>query len=344
MKSALGSQTDRPGAVGGAAPGTAPFPPERRARRSALLARVNFWNGVPFYLLIVLVGIVTIAQPNALSYTGFTLLLSAAVPLALATVSQMFIMAAGDIDLGIGSFVGLVNVIAAIVLTKNLGLGIALYVGLVVAYVLMGLLVHYRQLPAIVVTLGASFVWLGIAILMLPSPGGQVPQPIVDFFGWSPPVIPGPLVFLVVIAVIGNLILVQSRYGAVLRGSGSNPEAIVRAGWSVAVTKAALYALAGVFAVLAGLALSANTTSGDANNGSSYVLLSIVAVIVGGGEFVGGVVAPMGAVAGAVVVVLIGSILTFLNFSSDYQIGAQGLILVLALAVRAVRVRRESVI
>ena len=44
-----------------------------------------------------------------------------------------------------------------------------------------------------------------------------------------------------------------------------------------------------------------------------------------------------GAVAGAAVVVLIGTVLTFLNVSSDYQIGAQGLILIATLAIRAVR-------
>jgi ribose/xylose/arabinose/galactoside ABC-type transport system permease subunit len=307
-----------------------------------LMARVNLWEGVPFYLLIALLVIVTVAQPNAFSYTGFTLLLSTAVPLALATISQMFIMAAGDIDLGIGSFVGLVNVISALVLVANPLLAVVLYVALVAAYVLMGLLVHYRQLPAIVVTLGASFIWLGLAIIALPSPGGTVPSYIVDFFGWSPPVIPGPIVFLVAIAAVANFVLMRNRYGAVLRGSGSNAEAIARAGWSVAATKGTLYGLAGIFAVLSGLALSASTTSGDANNGASYVLLSIVAVIVGGGKFSGGIVAPAGAVAGAVVVVLIGSILTFLNISSDYQIGAQGLILVLAMAIRAVQNKRDG--
>jgi ribose/xylose/arabinose/galactoside ABC-type transport system permease subunit len=307
------------------------------SRRPKFLAGIKFWNGIPFYLLIALMGVVVILQPNALSYTGFTLLLSASVPLAFAATAQMFIMAAGDIDLGIGTFVGLVNVITAIVLIHHIFFGLLIYLVLIAGYVLIGLLVHHRQLPSIVVTLGASFIWLGIAIMILPSPSGEVPSYIVNFFGWAPPFIPGPVIFLVAIGVIANLILMRTRYGAVLRGSGSNAEAIGRAGWSVAGTKATLFGFAGIFAVLSGLALSANTTSGDANNGSSYVLLSIVAVIIGGGEFSGGLVAPAGAVAGAVVVVLIGTVLTFLNVSSDYQIGAQGLILILTLGIRAVR-------
>lgn len=299
--------------------------------------KINFWDGVPFYLLAILLIVVIILQPNALSYAGFTLLLSAAVPLAFAATAQMFIMAAGDIDLGVGTFVGLVNVITAVVLLDHFLFAIVIYVLLIAIYSILGLLVHNRQLPSIVVTLGASFVWLGVAIMILPSPAGEVPSYIVNFFNWEPPIIPGPVIFLILIGLGANFIIQRTRYGAVLRGSGSNPDAIARAGWSVSTTKVILYGLAGIFAVLAGLALSALTTSGDANNGASYVLLSIMAVIIGGGEFSGGLVAPAGAVAGAAVVVLIGTLLTFLDVSSDYQIGAQGLILISVLAVRAVR-------
>lgn len=316
------------------------LPPGYPGRFIPSMAGVSPWGGLPFYLLAALLIVVFLIEPTALSYTGLTLLLSSSIPLVLASVSQMFIMAAGDIDLGIGYFVGLTNVVTAVILSKHGIYGVLIYLALIAAYVLMGLLIHYRSLPAIVVTLGASFIWLGLAITILPNPGGTVPSYIVSFFGFSPPLIPGPIIFLVVIALIGNFLLMRNRYGTVLRGAGSNAEAVGRAGWSLVGAKAALYGLAGVFGILAGLALSANTTSGDANNGASYVLLSIAAVIIGGGEFTGGDVAPAGAVAGAVVIGLISSLLTFLQVSSNYQIGAEGLILILALAVRAVRAGR----
>lgn len=307
-------------------------------RRRFITAGVNrLWDGVPFYLLAAMLVVIVVAQPDAFSVMGFALLLGSCVPLALATMSQMFIMAAGDIDLGIGSFVGLINVITAVVLIHNTALGVLLYLVLIVAYVIMGLIVYYLQIPALIVTLGAGFIWLGLAINILPSPAGTVPSYIINFFSWNPSFFPGPAVYLVAIALIGHFILMRNRYGAILRGSGSNAEAIGRAGWSVARTKATLYALAGVFGVLSGLSLSALTTSGDSANGSEYVLLSIVSVIIGGGEFTGGVVAPVGAVAGACVIVLVGSMLSFLNISSNYQIGAQGVILMLALSIRVVR-------
>ena len=60
-----------------------------------------------------------------------------------------------------------------------------------------------------------------------------------------------------------------------------------------------LFALAGVFGVFSGMALVGITTSADANIGNGYTLLSIAGVILGGGEFVGGNVSPIGAVIGA---------------------------------------------
>ena len=88
----------------------------------------------------------------------------------------------------------------------------------------------------------------------------------------------------------------RTSYGAILRGSGGNAAALERAGWSLLATKMVLFALAGLFGVLSGMALIGITTSADANIGNGYTLLSIAGVILGGGEFVGGRVSPIGAV------------------------------------------------
>ena len=106
--------------------------------------------------------------------------------------------------------------------------------------------------------------------------------------------------------------------------------------------RASAYAVAGVFAVLAGMALVGLTTSGDANIALRYTLLSIAGVILGGGEFTGGRVSPVGAVIGALTLTLAGSFLSFLRLSPDWQIGAQGAILILVLAARLVVRQAEA--
>ena len=87
-----------------------------------------------------------------------------------------------------------------------------------------------------------------------------------------------------------------------------------------------MYAMAGFFGVLSGISLIGLTSAADANIALRYTLLSIAGVILGGGEFVGGRISPIGAVLGAITLTLAGSFLSFLRISPDWQIGAQGAI------------------
>jgi ribose transport system permease protein len=116
-----------------------------------------------------------------------------------------------------------------------------------------------------------------------------------------------------------------------------------RAGWSLVRLRASAYGLAGLFGVLAGMSLVGLTTAADANIALRYTLPSIAGVILGGGEFVGGRISPFGAVIGALTLTLAASFLSFLRLSPDWQIGAQGAILILVLAVRLVFIRKGAV-
>jgi ribose transport system permease protein len=199
-----------------------------------------------------------------------------------------------------------------------------------------------RQLPSIVVTLGMSFVWGGLAVLLLPSPGGVAPGWVRAVMVAKPPLIPMAIVASIVIAVLTHLLVMRSSLGVLIRGVGGNQRSVERAGWSVIGIRAVAYGLAGLFAVLAGIALVGLATSADANIALRYTLLSIAGVILGGGEFVGGRVSPVGAVIGALTLTLAGSFLSFMRISPDWQIGAQGAILIVVLALRLFLNRLEK--
>jgi ribose transport system permease protein len=133
----------------------------------------------------------------------------------------------------------------------------------------------------------------------------------------------------------------RTSYGAILRGAGGNSIAIARAGWSLLKARAVLYAVTGVFGALAGMALIGITRSADANIGNGYTLLSIAGVILGGGEFVGGIVSPVGAVIGALTLTLASQqLLGFMRIPPDWQVGANGAILVIVLAARVLISRK----
>jgi ribose transport system permease protein len=298
---------------------------------------------LPALSLTLVLAAIAWLNPRAISYFGFTLMLNLAVPIALATVAQMFIIAGNDLDLSIGPFVGFVACVGATWLTDKPMVGIFLLVFCVGIYAALGAIIQWRNLPSIVVTLGMNFVWQGLAILTLPKPGGSAPDWLQTLMNIKPPLVPFPIVATLVIAVATWFGLMRTSFGAILRGSGGNPAAIARAGWSLLRIKTVLFAFAGLFGVLSGLALLGVTTSADANIGNGYTLLSIAGVILGGGEFVGGIVLPAGAVIGALTLALAASpLLTFLSIPSDWQVGANGIILIVVLAARA-QIGRKAV-
>ena len=293
-------------------------------------------------LILVLIAIAYL-NPRAISYFGFSLMLNLAIPIALATIAQMFVITGNELDLSIGTFVGFVACVTATWLHDAPLLGVAVLIGAVAVYAGLGALIYLRNLPSIVVTLGMSFVWQGLAILVLPKPGGKAPDWLLAITGFKPPFVPFPVLAAVVIAAIVHFGLMRTSYGAILRGSGGNPAALGRAGWSLLRTKVTLFALTGLFGVLSGMALIGITTSGDANIGNGYTLLSIAGVILGGGEFVGGRVSPIGAVIGALTLALAASpLLTFMHIPPDWQVAANGAILIIVLAARALISRREG--
>jgi ribose/xylose/arabinose/galactoside ABC-type transport system permease subunit len=297
--------------------------------------------GLSFVALVLILALVFWLRPNVATYSGLRLLLNLSPVLVFTALAQMFIMTAGDIDLGIGTFVALVDCIAAGLLNEQPLLALALLIACPIAYALMGALVHWRQLPSIVVTLGASFIWLGLALIVLPLPGGTVPAALTGLVRLRPPFVPMPVVLAVAPMVVAYVILNKMSYGVVLRGIGGSLAAVERAGRSTLKARMVLYALAGICGLCAGLCLAATTTTGDANVGRGLTLVSIGAVIIGGGEFVGGIVSPIGTVFGALIMQLSGSLLSFASVPPAWQYSIQGAILLVILALRIISWRRR---
>jgi ribose transport system ATP-binding protein len=115
-----------------------------------------------------------------------------------------------------------------------------------------------------------------------------------------------------------------------------------RAGWSAPKYAALRYLIAGAFGLLAGLSLTAINTASDYNSGGSYTLLSVAAVVVGGCGLAGGLISPLGVVAGSITLSLIGALLGMLNVSSDYNAAVQGVLLLMILALKTFASRRSG--
>jgi ribose transport system permease protein len=277
-----------------------------------------------------------ILQPAVWSTTGLTLVFSAIVPLVIATQAQMLIMAVGDIDLGIGAFVGLVTTVASTFLSSSPLLGLLVLAGLVVGYCLLAALVQLRGVPSLISSLGASFIWLGLGLFILPTPGGTAPGWLTSYAYGRVGFLPSPLIPIVLAAALVWFVAQRTTLGLDLRALGSNTVALQRSGATPLAVRVRAYGLAAVLGILAGLALTGEIGGGDVTASSNYTLVTIAAVILGGGSFFGGQAVAWGATVGAVTLGLTGVILSLLNMSSNMQPAIQGVIVIAALAGRLI--------
>jgi ribose transport system ATP-binding protein len=301
--------------------------------------RRNVFAVMPFLTAGLMLAVIGALNRNAVSLLGLDLLMTAAVPLALVSLAQLFIVGGSEIDLGIGAFAGLVSVLSATFLVSDPALGWLFLVLALAGYTAFGLLVQIRAIPAIIVTLGASFIWLGIGYTLQPTPGGSAPDWLAAVAAFNLFGIPASALCLMVAAIAAAAFNV-SRRGVVLRGFGANPRSVAESGWSPLSAALLRYTVSGLFGLAAGIAMTAINTASDINAGSSYTLLSIAAVVIGGSSLAGGSITPLGTLFGAISLSLVGSLLGLLNVSTDYNAVVQGGLLIGIICLRTLFVRR----
>lgn len=260
----------------------------------------------------------------------YTAVIDAALPLVFAAVGQTLVVLTGGIDLSVGGVFSLCVGLAALHLTGGAGMaGWLVAVPLVgaAAGAVNGLLVARGRLAPILVTLATLSVYDGLALRVLPEPGGVVSGGITAAL--ANPNAPVGLVYLAAV-VVGWWVLRRTRFGMNVYAVGSDESAARAVGVPVDRVKVGAYAGAGLCYGLAALFYVATTTSGDPNAGASYILTSIAAVVVGGVALTGGRGSAMGAVAGAFALTLVVDVLFFAGIDQQYESFFQGLFLVVA--------------
>lgn len=291
-----------------------------------------------------------ILQPNLLTLPVIRSNLATFLPLIAAAVGQAIIVLSGGIDLSAGGIITLVNVVlvslAGVWGTESGWSTLAaVLVSLLVAVaagLLNGLLVASLRLQAIVATFATNFVWMGLALAVLPVPGGQAPIPLYRLYRASFLGIPS-VVFLLILVILLWVILKRSRIGQFLYAVGGHAQAAFASGLPVERVRMLTYGLGGLFFGLAGVFLTADIASGDPLIGSPLTMNTIAAVVIGGTPLAGGTGGAGGAVVGAIVLGLIRNIIFFANVPPFYQDFISGLIIIAALALAAGgRGRRRS--
>ncbi len=276
--------------------------------------------------------------PGLLSIAGVSKFAQSWLPLALVSMAQAILMLTGGISLAIGATVSLGAVIAATTMAGPLGVpgGIVAVAasGLGIGAI-CGVIAIRLRLPAIIVTLAASFIIAGIALLILPRPGGAIPTWFSDLLAGNTP---AALILLIVTALLWKLYL-ATPLGLSLYAAGENPVGAYRAGVPVDAARIAAYATSGLLSTLAGLFIAAQTGSGDPVIGQAFTLNSIAAAVLGGVGFLGGRGTMRGAIAGSLLLSVMINVMFFLGFPPVAQYVAQGLIIIGAVALPQITAR-----
>ena len=284
-------------------------------------------------LLCVMFEIYALHEPSALSLFGIGNLLNNTVVLALAAMGLTLVVLCGELDLSGPGVIAIANVVVATTSTGTLGTGgslaAVLAIGAAVGCV-NGFLVAYLKLQSLAVSLGTLIGCQGIALLVLPAPGGEVSDAIVntlsgDFFG-----IPAPAI---VLALVGGLwvLLKHSRMGIWLYAVGTDEQASHLSGLNVQATKLFAFAVSGMCYAMAGYVYCAEIGSGDPRISDSFLLFMYAAVAIGGTSLNGGRGGVIGTLVGAGVLTILQKMLFALGVADFYTNIFNGIIMILAI-------------
>lgn len=270
-----------------------------------------------------------------------------AVLLALVAMAQTIPVLTRGLDLSVGMIFVMANCLASAIVVGGLGEGLAgcvvvLLMGLAAGFI-NGAIVVWGRLQPIITTLATGAIYYGIALWFRPSPGGDVQYDIADFVtGQLFGTVPAALVVLLVVVLV---IWIPYRSTVLGRGAyavGSNEQAAYMSGVPVEKAKLLAYSLGGLLASIGGLMLTFNTYSGEASAaiGGTYTLNSIAAVVIGGTSLFGGWGSAIGSIFGAFVLRTIEDLLFVFDLPPLWQPLFQGVVLLVAISLGAVRVFR----
>ena len=259
-------------------------------------------------------------------------------PLVYLAIGQAIIVIAGGIDLSLGALLLLSNVIAARFMDDQpaavvLVIALAIIAGLAALNSITGYVITRSGVPDIVVTLATSYIWSGLALWILPSPGGGTAPEMRWLFTGSPSGIGGtfvmPILMMLIPAVLVYLFSQRTRLGLAMYAIGSDSTAARLAGLDTRRTKVAAYAVGGAMAALAGLATVAITGTGDPrfSVGANATLNSVAAVVLGGIALTGGVGSVLGVVAAAIILIMLNPILTAMGINPNNAQVIQGVLI-----------------
>ena len=299
-------------------------------------------------MMILMILITALLQDNFFAPKSLIRNLNAFAPLILMTMGQAVVIISGGLDLSAGSALSLMTCVLTWVMKKDDPVTgfIAILVTLVVAVIIgiiNGIGIGYLRIPPVIVTFATSFMWLGAALFIRPTPGGESvdwfklfynpsqSESLPGFFGAVGKFLPPSLV-LVLLGCLFWYILSRTATGKYIYAVGSRSDSAYESGINTALVQTKACIINSVFIFLAALFFVAQNQSGDARMGDPMTLKAIAAAVVGGIALTGGRGSVYFGLVGALILSFVNKIIFFANIPYAYQTLVSGVIIIAAIA------------
>lgn len=257
--------------------------------------------------LIILCMVFGILNPNFFTYRNIANLLRQIAPTLLVGVGQSYVLFTGNIDLSIGSVVGMSCMISATLMCKGMNPWLAVVITIVcclIVGVINGILVSRCKLPPFIATLGTMTIARGIAQIVngnynTDSIGEGAKSFRTFFYGGKVLGIYSAFWIAIIIWFIFNYIMNRTRTGRHIYATGSNIDAARLSGVNVNRTLVTVYVVSSLCSCIAGLITCASTGTGTMDAGTSYEMYAVAAAVMGGISTLGGSGLLLGVVIGS---------------------------------------------
>lgn len=259
--------------------------------------------------LIVLCIAFGIINPTFFSSRNISNLLRQIAPIILIGIGQSYVLITGNIDLSIGSVVGMSTMISATLMTKSVSPLIAVLISLICCLILgfvNGVLVSGCKLPPFIATLGTMTIARGIAQIANNNYNtnsiGDAAQGFRDFFYYGKTLgLYNTIWIAIVLWAVFNFVLSRTKTGRHIYAVGSNIEAAKLSGVNVPATIIKVYVVSSFCSCIVGLVLCATSGMGAMDAGASYEMYAVAASVIGGVSTLGGQGLLLGTVVGAAI-------------------------------------------
>ncbi|MBA7526835.1 Inner membrane ABC transporter permease protein YjfF [subsurface metagenome] len=287
---------------------------------------------------------------NIVSPEGLRVISVAVSELGLIAIGITMLMISGEFDLSVGS----VSALGALVTAEFYQLGLNPFLALIIALgvgiaagAINGLITVKFGLPSFIVTLGAMIAWRGVIYIVTAGStlGFRVMETHPAFYNFlvgKVGVIPVPIIWFIVSAIILMLILNFHRFGNHVYAVGGNKETARAMGINTDKTKVICFMLVGMFSTFVGVMRVTRIRGFHALQGSGIELTAIAAVVIGGTLLTGGVGTIIGACLGTMVITILEYGLIMSRVSAYLYKLVLGIIIVLVVIINKVFERRRE--